>query len=103
MTKFENSAKAADLQDLLHNIAWENVVQPALQAHRTQYQHLLVQSVLGHPVINQQTQTVIAKEILAGRVDAIDWLERLITSVLRRGEAAADALRLESLHVNNNT
>lgn len=95
-------AQSDDLEDLLHNIAWEETIQPALHSRRAYYQNQLVASVLGSPVIDQQTGTIIPKEVLAGRIDGIDWIEKFFTNILRRGDKAAEALKHEQLYINNN-
>jgi len=101
-SKFEAAARATDLDDLLHHIAWEETLRPAIQTYRATYQNLLVQSVLGQVVQDRNTGNTISKEVLAGRIDAIDWLERYLTSVMRKGSNANEFLRSEQLYLNNN-
>lgn len=88
------SNAANELIDLLEHIAWEQTVKPALDRHAETYKNLLVQSVLGRPIVNHDG-TPMSKEILAGRIEGIEWLERFIISVLKRGERGDAYLRSE--------
>lgn len=84
----ETAVRATDLQDLLDHIAWEQTVAPALAKYKDNYQKLLVQAVLGQQVIDQASGQVISKEMLAGRIEGIDWITKYMTHVLKRGDAA---------------
>lgn len=84
----ETAVRATDLQDLLDHIAWEQTVAPALAKYKDNYQKLLVQAVLGQQVVDQSSGQVISKEMLAGRIEGIDWITKYMTHVLKRGDAA---------------
>lgn len=84
----ENAVRATDLQDLLDHIAWEQTVAPALAKYKENYQKLLVQAVLGQQIVDQATGHVISKEMLAGRIEGIDWITKYMVHVLKRGDAA---------------
>lgn len=84
----ENVLRADDLSDLLDHIAWEQTVQPALDKYRENYQNLLVKSVLGQAVVDNQSGQIISKEMLAGRIEGIDWIKKFLLHVLRKGEAS---------------
>lgn len=89
----ENIARADDLQDLLEHIAWERTVLPELIKYKDTYHNLLVKSVLGQSVVDQHTGQVISKEMLAGRVEGIEWITRFLTNVLKRGEQATASMQ----------
>lgn len=82
----QDVAIADDLIDLLDHIAWEKTLAPALEKYKTSYQNLLVQSVLGQSVVDSQTGQVISKEMLAGRIEGINWINKFLVNVLKRGE-----------------
>lgn len=84
--------KGDDLSDLLDHIAWEQIIAPALDKYKANYHTLLVKSVLGQSVIDQTTGQVVSKEMLAGRIDGIEWLNKFIIHVLSRGDAAKSNL-----------
>lgn len=91
----EFSMRADDLNNLLDHIAWENTIKPSLDKYRTNYQNFLVKSVLGQPIIDRATNTVISKEMLAGRIEGIDWLNKFLESVLRKGNFAKEQLEVQ--------
>lgn len=98
----EDSIKADDLENLLDHIAWEQTIQPALSKFKTNYQNMLVQSVLGSQIIDTKTNGIVSKEMLAGRISGIDWLETFLVNILNRGERASNALRVDNFILNNN-
>lgn len=100
--ELEHAHRGEDLENFLHHIAWEETIQPALHTQRAAYQNMLVQSVLGTPVIDQRSNVILSKEVLAGRIDAIDWLERYFDNIIRRGNKAVESLKDEQLFINNN-
>jgi hypothetical protein len=97
--KIEHAIIADDLENLLDHIAWTNTVKPALESHRAKFQTLLVQSVLGQQIIDQNTGGIVSKEMLAGRIEGIDWLDKFLTGVLRRGERALSVLKQEDYRI----
>ena len=93
----EESMRGDDLVDLLDHIAWDQTVKPALEKYKTNYHNLLVKSVLGQAVVDQTTGQVISKEMLAGRIEGIDWLNKFILHIITRSELAKS--NLEDLQV----
>lgn len=94
--QFIAATQAQDLEDLLEHIGWLGTIKPALEGHRARYQALLVQSVLGQQIIDHTSGGVVSKEMLAGRIAGIDWLDQFLTNVLKRGETARRALQQEN-------
>ncbi len=84
----EHALEANDLDNLLDHIAWEKTVQPALTKYKENYQDLLVKSVLGQAVVDVNTNQVITKEMLAGRISGIEWIHKFMLHILKRGDAA---------------
>lgn len=86
------AAQAQDLQSLLQDIAWTDVLLPKIKSAREQYLNLLVSATLGQPV-RFQTGEALSKEQIAGRVHGIDFMVKLIEKVLENGGRAALALK----------
>lgn len=93
--QLEFSMRADDLENLLDHIAWEQTIKPALDKYKQNYQNFLVKSVLGQPIVDRATNQIISKEMLAGRVEGIDWLNKFLESVLKRGELAKENLEVQ--------
>lgn len=93
----QDLAKADDLCDLLDHIAWDKTLSPALAKYKDNYQNLLVKSVLGQAVVDTTTGQVISKEMLAGRIEGIEWIHKFILNVIKRGEVANNELNRYSV------
>lgn len=89
----ENIARAEDLKDLLDHIAWEQTIVPELNKYKDNYQSLLVNSVLGQTVVDMNTGTPISKEMLAGRIEGINWIQKFLLNVIKRGDISLDSTR----------
>ena len=87
------------VSSLLDEAGWVEVIETALESRRAYFQNLLVQSVLGKNITDLDTNGVISKEMLAGRVEGIDWLFKFLTGVLQRGDKARKALSLENYEI----
>lgn len=89
-------AQGIDTQSLLDDIAWREVLRPAIDRARQQYVAMLVNATLGVP-INMYgpggAVTPLTREQLAGRISGIDWLVGLFEGILERGDRAALALK----------
>lgn len=88
----EDALMGQDLDNLLEHIAWGQIVQPELLKHKSNYETLLVQSVLGQQIINQSTNQIISKEMLAGRIEGINWIMMYLKNVLSKGVKAQEKL-----------
>ena len=93
----QDLAKADDLCDLLDHIAWDKTLSPALVKYKENYQNLLVKSVLGQAVVDTTTGQVISKEMLAGRIEGIEWIHKFILNIIKRGEVANNELNRYSV------
>jgi hypothetical protein len=93
----QDIAKADDLIDLMDHIAWEKTIAPALAQYKDNYQTLLVQAVLGQSVVDTQTGQVISKEMLAGRIEGINWINKFLLSVIKRGQLSHSELNRYSV------
>jgi hypothetical protein len=98
---YVDAYKAEDLSNLLDNIAWTDVIRPALLRERDQLSRALVGSTLGLPVqAKTATGTVeITREQLAAKVYGIDYIMNLFEKILTRGETAAKALKELGINV----
>lgn len=97
-----DALKADDVKDLLHHIAWTDVIQPALLKQREAYTKQLVSSTLGTPIEGQTSMGnsyVVSPEQLAGRISGIDFILDLFTKILSRGDHALDALRKMNINL----
>jgi hypothetical protein len=88
----ESTTKADDLNDLLHHIAWEELILPELTKHRDILTTQLVDKTLGR---GQTTPYTV--EQLAGHIHGIDFIKRLLTRIIEKGEKATTILREQSL------
>ena len=94
-TSIYNKVHEADeLAELLEHLGWTEVLKPKLSEYRKQLEGLVVQAVLGTVVT--QNSCPVSKEQLAGRADALRWLELLIERVIREGTHAADRIQLDA-------
>ncbi len=93
----EDALMAQDLDNLLEHIAWEKIVQPELSKYKAHYETLLVQSVLGQQIIDQTTKQIVSKEMLAGRIEGINWINHFLKNVLTRGAKAQE--KLEAVNI----
>ena len=92
----EHAQEATDLDNLLDHIAWEKIVQPALVKYRDNYQNMLVSSVLGQAVVDTGSGQIVTKEMLAGRIHGIEWINKFLLHILKRGDAAqADLIKYD--------
>lgn len=94
-TSYADAYKAEDLDNLLDNIAWTDIVRPALIHEREQLTKSLVSSTLGLPI---QAKTAagtieITREQLAGKIFGIDYIMNLFEKILTRGEVAERYLK----------
>jgi hypothetical protein len=99
---FLDAAKAEDLSDLLHHIAWTDTLRPALLRERDNYTKMLVNSTLGLPVRVPSTSgepMEISKEQLAGKIYGIDYIIDLVGNILSRGERAVAELRKAGVNI----
>jgi len=83
-----DAAKAQDLSDLASHIAWTDIVSPELTKLRETYSTQLVQKVLNAP-----GSSPLTIEQLAGRIEGIDFIKRLFTRIIEKGEKAQSLLR----------
>lgn len=83
----EQVAKAEDLSDLLNHIAWTDVVLPRLQQEKERYTQLLVRSVLGSPIIREDG-VELTREQLAGKVEGVQFIIKLMEDIIRQGDRA---------------
>jgi hypothetical protein len=85
---YEDAAKAEDLSDLANHIGWTDVLLPELTKAKNTYSTQLVQKVLGNSAI-----TPLTVEQLAGRVNGIDFMIGMLTSIITKGQKASKFLQ----------
>jgi hypothetical protein len=76
-------AQAEDTYDLLHHIAWTDVVLPRLERRKAIYSKMIVDFHLGKPIPQELTV-----EQIAGKVYGIEEIISLFEQVLAQGEKA---------------
>jgi hypothetical protein len=79
--------QAQDVESLLDNIAWTDVILPKILAAREQYTSSLVALTLG-----AQTTSPITREQIAGRIYGLDFVVTLMQKILKRGKDAEEYL-----------
>lgn len=87
-------SSAEDTFNLLDHIGWVNSVKPRLDSHREAMSKMLVDHLLGKPL-----PASLTKEQVAGMIYGINYIEALISSVLREGSKALDQLKLENISI----
>jgi len=80
-------AQAEDTFDLLHHIAWTDVILPKLQKTRDQYTKALVNNILGG-----ELPPGVTRDQCAARAYGIDYIIQVMETVLTRGEKALEEL-----------
>lgn len=85
-------AKREDLINLLGHIAWTDILYPRLTRHKQALMDLLVRATLEGGNIQTNTGATLTKEMIAGRIEGIAWVTKLIESVLKEGERALSVL-----------
>lgn len=85
-------AKAEDTYNLMHNIAWTDVIKPMLAKHMDQYTQLLVAEALGAPLPQG-----ITREQVAGRCYGIQYISTLFEKILKEGEKALKDLQIAGI------
>ncbi len=86
-------AKAEDTYDLMHHIAWDTVVKPALDKQVTDLSKLLVNEALGGKLPEGLT-----RERVAGMCYGINYISTLLEKILREGEKAMKDLSAMGIH-----
>lgn len=87
-------AKAEDTYDLLQHIAWDKVIQPALEDEVKRLSSLLVSEALGTPLPGGLT-----REQVAGKCYGIQFMSHLFKQILTRGEKALQDLQATGLQI----
>jgi uncharacterized protein YgfB (UPF0149 family) len=96
----ELAAKAADLQNLLEHIAWEEILLPELQKMREAFSKQLVDAVLG-VALKTADGDKVSSEQLAGKIFGIDFITDKISKILSQGERALAEIRERGFDLNN--
>jgi hypothetical protein len=92
--RLEAVAKAEDTRGLLDDIAWNEVLKPALQKRQADISKALMTMVLGGVAPNNLT-----KEQLAGMMYGIDEIIRVIEKILKDGEKALREIESQGVHL----
>lgn len=87
-------AQAEDTYDLLNHIAWTDVVKPILLKDKENYSKMLVNHLLGAPLVEGLT-----KEMLAGRIYGIDNIIAVLEKILSQGEKALKELHTKGINI----
>lgn len=91
-------AKSEDTYNLMHNIAWTDVIKPVLDKHIEQYSALLVAEALGSPL-----PPGLTREQVAGRCYGIQYISTLFAKILKEGERALKDLQFAGVTPGTNT
>jgi len=86
-------AKAEDTYDLMHHIAWDATVKPALDKQLGSLTKLLVNEALGGKLPEGLT-----RERVAGMCYGINYISTLLEKILKEGEHALKDLSLAGIH-----
>lgn len=85
-------AQAEDTFNLLHHIAWTDVIKPELLRRKESFGKILVDHLLGIPLAEGQT-----KEMIAGRIYGINEMIGLIEKILTQGKKALEELQSKGI------
>ena len=86
--------EASELGNLLEHIGWIDVLQPKLERFRNAYLDQLPALVLNSGL---QVQIGMTKEQLAGKIEGLNFVMRLIDKILKDGERAFEELNIKTL------
>jgi hypothetical protein len=91
------AAKSEDLQNLLHHIAWTDVISPELKNLKEEYMSVLTAAVLGREFT--MGGAPITKEQLAGRIEGISFIHELFARILKEGRIAIEKCKRQNLNL----
>lgn len=91
-------AKADATAEFMESVGWDQVILPMLMKQKDLYSTMLVAAVLSnHPPSMDGVETT--REQLAGRVYGIDFVVKLLDSVLRKGTSALKDLEKQGVQI----
>jgi len=85
-------ADAHDVEDLLKQVGWHDVIEPKLTKYKEQLYRSLMQATMGCPVEYDSNNVALTPQHIASRIYGIEWIEALFRSILVAGENAEKAL-----------
>lgn len=92
--KLISVAQAEDTYDLLNHIAWTDVIKPRLESQTKIWSQWLVADVLGTKIPDGTT-----REILAGKINGVNYLTLLFEQILSKGEKALKDIQSSGVHL----
>lgn len=95
--RLESVAAADATAGFLHEIAWDEIVKPALLKERNNLTTILVGAVLGKDPANGLT-----REQIAGMVYGVDRLIRAFDDIIKRGTTALEQLESQGFCLTAN-
>lgn len=100
ISPYKIASNANDTLDLLHHIAWGEIIQPALLAEKHRLQDLLAGAVLGSTPIGVDGKPLTVEQ-LAGMCFGIDYITRLLRTILQRGEKALKEIEKKGINLTS--